>query len=288
MNKLSHQIFTLLWIILFIALSSNVIASDKESAVINEIREHVFVISYVYKNQHINLGVIEGNDALMLINSPIKWQKNEYECFLKNISDKPVKYVINSNDHPYNFQENKFWSEKGAVIISHENFDNSSNRHQLLFSDQLALTFGSERIVAYQSSTRSVGNINVYLVQANVVFLADEKGLVSYEKGLEKALNMGDDQTLFVSGNTGPQNTMDTLGVRKLKTIINQFTLRVEQLYQKGQSVNEIANDRSLDKLAQQFEKQATYRKSIRSRVISILEANFIEISPLSTQKPLG
>ena len=288
MNKLSHQIFTLLWIILFIAPSANLIASDKESPVINEIREHVFVISYIYKNQHVNLGVIEGNNALTLVNSPIKWQKNEYESFLKTISDKPVKYVINSNDHPYNIQENKFWSEKGAVIISHENFENSSSHHQLLFSDQLALTFGAERIVAYQSSTRSLGNINVYLVQANVVFLADEKGLISYKKGLEKSLNMGNDQTLFVSGNTGQKNTMNALGIRKLKTIINQFIQRVEELYQKGQSVNEIANDRSLDKLAQQFEKQATYRKSIRSRVISILEANFIESSPLSTQKPLG
>jgi len=288
MNKLYHQIFTLFWIILFIAPSTNVIASEKESAVINKIREHVFVISYTYKNQHINLGVIEGNDALMLINSPIKWQKNEYESFLKTISDKPVKYVINSNDHPYNLQKNKFWFDKGAVIISHENFENSSSHHHLLFSDQLALTFGYEQIIAYQSSTRFVGNINVYLVQANVVFLADEKGLISYERGLEKALNMGDDQTLFVSGNTGQKNTMDALRVRELKTIINQFTQRVEQLYQKGQSVNEIANDPSLDKLAQQFEKQATYRKSIRSRVISILEANFIESSPLSTQKPLG
>jgi hypothetical protein len=266
----------------------NMDASDKQSATINKIREHVFVISYTHKNEYSKLGVFEGFDGLLLVNSPMEWEENEYESVLKNISDKPIKYIINSNDHPYNPQNNKFWSDKGVVIISHENFDNSSSEHQLLFSDQFSLTFGSERIVAYQSSTSSIGNINVYLVKANVVFLAEEKGLTSYEKGLNKSLNMGNEQTLFISGNTGEKIIMDASGLRKIQTMINQFTQRVKELYHQGQSVDDIAKDSSLGELAKQFEKKVTYRKSIRSRVINILESHFIEVSPLFNQKPLG
>jgi hypothetical protein len=287
-HKQSHQFLSLLWLILFIAPSLNLIADDNDPVAINEIREHVFVISYLYKNNHFNLGVIEQNNGLMLINSPMEWGYIKYESLLKTISNKPVKYIINNNDRPFNQQGNKFWSEKGAVIISHNNFDNSSSEHQLLFSDQLLFTFGSEPIVAFQSSTRAIGNINIYLTKANVVFLADENGLISYEAGLEKALNMGNEQTLFVSGNTGNKKIMDTSEIRRLRTNINNFIQRVEQLYQQGNAVNEITNDRLLDESAQQFEKKSAYRQSIRSRVISILESNINENFPLSPQKSLS
>lgn len=45
----------------------------------------------------------------------------------------------------------------------------------------------------------------------------------------------------------------------KVKVIYSQFTQRIGQLYQQGQSVEEIAKDRQLDALAQQFEKYPLY-----------------------------
>jgi hypothetical protein len=287
-KKLCFQLITSLWILLFIVFSTDIIASEKKSVAVHKIRDHVHVISHIYKNGYINLGVFEGYDGLLLVNSSMESGKSQYQAVLNDISDKPVKYIINSNDAPYNHKENSFWADKGAVIISHENFENSSRNHQLLFTDKLSFTFGAERIIAYQSSPLSIGNINIYLEQANVVFLADEKGLIKYEEGLDKALNMGNDHTIFISANTGKNITMDSSDIRKLKTIVSQVTQRVEQLHQQDHSINEIVKDESLLELVLQLEKHSAYRKSLRSRVISIIEANYIETSPLFPEKSIG
>jgi len=298
-QKPLHLIFTSLWLLVFLTASSDVEANGNKPFTINKIRDYVYVISHIGKNGHINLGVVEGDDGLLLINSWMEWGKEEYAAAIKTISDKPVKYVINSNDDPYNHQGNKFWADKGAVIISHENFKYSPGYHQVLFKDKLSLTFGSELIIAYQSSAHSLGHINIFLEQANVAFMADsfrndwfspqgEKGLVGYLEGLDKALSMGNEKTLFVPGNTGNKITSNATGVRKVRAIVSQFTERVGQLYKQGLSVNEIVNDEKLAALAQQFEKYSVYKNSLRGRVISIIETNFIKPFSLSPKELLG
>jgi len=79
------------------------------------------------------------------------------------------------------------------VIISHESFKSSPEHHQLLFTDQFLLTFGSERIIAYQTSADFLGHINIFLEQDNVAFMANKKGLVSYVEGLDMALSIGNE-----------------------------------------------------------------------------------------------
>jgi hypothetical protein len=273
---------------LLVTFSNHIRANETKSVVVNKIRDHVYVISHVYESGYINLGVFEGNDGLLLINSSMESGNSRYQAVLNEISDKPVKYIINSNDAPYNHKENSFWADKGAVIISHENFENSSRDNQLLFTDQLSFTFGKELIIAYQSAPLSIGNINIYLKQANVVFLADEQGLTKYEEGLDKALNMGNEHTLFISANTGKHITMDTNDIRKLKIVVRKVIQRVEQLHQQDRSINEIINDSPFLELVQQLEKHTAYRKSLRSRVISIIEKSYIETSPLFPEKSVG
>jgi hypothetical protein len=287
-NKLFLQLITSLLILLFILFSTDIIAKDKKSVTVHKIRDHVHVISHIHENGYINIGVFEGSNGLFLVNSSMESGRKQYQAVLNEISDKPVKYIINSNDAPYNHKENSFWAEKGAVIISHENFENSSRDYQLLFTDQLSFTFGTERIIAYQSSPLSIGNINIYFEQANVVFLADEKGLIKYKEGLDKSLNMGNEHTIFISANTGKNITMDSSDIRKLKSIVSQVTQRVEQLHQQDHSINEIVKDKSLLELVMQLEKHSAYSKSLRSRVISIIEANDIETSPLFPEKSIG
>jgi len=284
--KMHQLIFIILCFILFFTSSVSVMAKENNSFAIKKIREHVYVISHLGKNGHVNLGVVEGDDGLLLINSWMEWGNEEYAAVLKTISNKPVKYVINSNDEMYNHQGSRFWAEQGAVIISHESFKSSPEHHQLLFTDQFSLVFGTERVIAYQGSVDSLGHINIFLEQANVAFIANQYELIGYAEGLDKALSMGNDQTLFVSS-IGTKITSDAVGVRKEKASVSQFTQRVRQLYHQGLSINEIADDDLLDEMSQQFEKYTVYKKSLRSKVINIIEKISINVFSLSNKKLL-
>ena len=52
---------------LLVTFSNHIRANETKSVVVNKIRDHVYVISYVYESGYINLGVFEGNDGLLLI-----------------------------------------------------------------------------------------------------------------------------------------------------------------------------------------------------------------------------
>ncbi len=236
---------------------------------VTQLSEHAYVFTRTWKPsaQRTNMGVVIGENGMVLINA--LYRDEEVELFikeLKRLSDKPVKYIINSNWDEYNTWSNQYFKEKGAVIISHENlaFHNGYSA-DINFSDKFSLNVGTETITAYRSYGHSFGHINVHLENANTTFMSDSYrsewmtiegpfGLEGHFKGLDMALATGNESTKYISGNTRSKIVSSREDLLKEKQLRSAFAERVLSLKKEDKSVNEILSDVEIVTICKQYE----------------------------------
>lgn len=152
---------------------------------ITKISEQVYVLKPV-RGMGSNVGVVVADDGLLLIDAMnIQPGVDKFLAkTLKKISDKPVKFIINTHSHRDHTGANKYFSEKGATIISQENvkFAKFDGPNPLLYPNQwlvnkkLTMTFGGEPIVAHAAVSHTYNDLIVYLPKSNLVFMGDNMG----------------------------------------------------------------------------------------------------------------
>ena len=234
-----------------------------------QLNEHTYIITRTGSSsaRRSNMGVIIGEKGLLLIN-PL-FRGNEADQFmntLQKISDKPVKYVINSNWDNYNVAANWYFKDKDVLIISHENIVYHRNIHtQLLFKDKFSLDLGTESIIAYRSLGHSFGHINIHLKKANTTFMSDSYrsqwmtiegpyGLDGHFNGIDMALKMGDQNTKYISGNTSSTIISNRKDLINEKTWRSNFSKRVLELKKQGKSNKEILMDEIIVGIFKKYE----------------------------------
>ena len=178
----------------------------------------------------------------------------------------PVKYVINSNWDNYNIAANWYFKDKDVLIISHENIVYHRNVHtQMLFKDKFSLDIGTESIIAYRSMGHSFGHINIHLEKANTTFMSDSFrsqwmtiegpfGLEGHFKGIDMALEMGNEQTKYISGNTTGTIISKREDLIKEKSLRLNFSNRVFELRKQGKSNKEILKDNVIVGIFKQYD----------------------------------
>jgi len=234
-----------------------------------KLSDHAYIITRTGSSpaHRSNMGVIIGEKGLLLINPLFSGDEaHQFMNALQKISDMPVKYVINSNWDNYNTAANWYFKDKDVLIISHENIVYHKNIHtQLLFKDKFSLDIGTESIIAYRSLGHSFGHINIHLENANTTFMADSYrsqwmtiegpfGLEGHFNGINKALEMGDQHTKYISGNTTGKvisNKEDLINEKELRS---RFSNRVFELRQQGKSNKEILMDDTIVAMFKQYD----------------------------------
>ncbi|MEQ8242698.1 hypothetical protein [Fulvivirga sp.] len=236
---------------------------------VTQLSEHAYLLTRTWKPsvQRTNMGVVIGEKGLVLINALYSDEELElFEKELQKLSDKPVKYVINSNWDAYNTWSNQYFKEMGAVIISHENLAyHDGYNADINFNDKFSLNVGTETITAYRSYGHSFGHINVHLENANTTFMSDSYrsewmtmegpfGLEGHFKGLDMALAMGNEFTKYISGNTHSKIVSSREDLLNEKQLRSAFAERVLSLKKEGKSVNEILSDGEIVAICKQYE----------------------------------
>jgi hypothetical protein len=255
--KLTNYILAVLGIVfLFPAVSLG--QGEKIIYESTQLSDHAYIITRTGSSaaRRSNMGVVIGEKGLLLINPLFRGDEaDQFMLALKTISDMPIKYVINSNWDYYNVAANWYFKDKDVLIISHENIVYHRNIHtQLLFKDKFSLDLGTESIVAYRSFGHSFGHINIHLENANTTFMSDSYrsqwmtiegpyGLEGHFKGIDMALEMGDQNTRYISGNTSGTIISKREDLQNEKILRSKFSDRVFELKQQGKSNEEILGD---------------------------------------------
>lgn len=148
-----------------------------------------------------NTGVIIGTDGILVIDTLIS--SKEAKRFIRDIraiSDKPIKYVINTHYHLDHTFGNSEFQKLGAIIISHANdktkalihnettLKNAQNfgltdkdmegtvicQPMVTFTDKMEIDLGNQRVqLIYPHVSHTDGSILVYLPDKKLLFAGD-------------------------------------------------------------------------------------------------------------------
>lgn len=115
-------------VLLLVCLIVSGSAVAGEPADLTKLSEHVYAVvdfknaSPAANSYGVNTGIVIGNDAVLVIDTRISAKKaQEFIADIKKITDKPIKYVVNTHHHLDHSWGNCEFVKLGAVVIGHEN-----------------------------------------------------------------------------------------------------------------------------------------------------------------------
>lgn len=153
--------------------------------------EHVYAI--ISDGEAGNIAVYENPDGLVLVDDQWVELSPKIKTLLQGISNKPVKYVLNTHFHYDHSDGNKVFGKQGAIIISHENIRKRLEKDQVLsltnlvqkaypfealpfitFSDSLTLNEPNEKIKIYHvKNAHTDGDSFIEFMNAKVIHTGD-------------------------------------------------------------------------------------------------------------------
>lgn len=262
--------FILATLLLLIAMTGS--AKTQSGYQVKKLSEQAYLFTYSWgAKTNTNIGVVASDEGFLLINTMMIGQVDQLEAELAKIADKPVKYVINSNSDWYNTSANEYFANKGATIIAHHGAIYQTNNYsQLLFTDNLSMTFGNEQITAYKSGAHSAGHINIHLANANAIFVADSysprwpsplgpEGIDGLIAGLHNIIELADDNTTIVPGNVAMSITASKADVEREVNLRSQLYSQFAKLQRQGQTASAAVKDKTVISLMKHYEEYAQY-----------------------------
>ncbi len=190
-------------VVLVLALCSPLLAGDAQS--LQKISDHVY--GYVdIKNASpatgfgANGSLVVGRDAALVIDTLISARAaDRFMADIRKITDKPVKYVVNTHYHLDHAWGNSQFAKQGSVVISHDNTRKDMPQSAqalahpeqfgltpkdvegttlqapvITFSDSLTIDLGDVTAeLRYPGPTHTDDSIMAYVPQDKVLFLGD-------------------------------------------------------------------------------------------------------------------
>ena len=140
-----------------------------------------------------NIGLSTGPDGTFIIDDQFAPLTPKIVAAIKLITDKPVKFVVNTHWHGDHTGGNENFGNAGAVIVAHENVRKRMSSEQFIaamntrtpaaphaalpvvtFSDAVTLHLNGDSIAAvHVSPSHTDGDVIVHFMKANVVHMGD-------------------------------------------------------------------------------------------------------------------
>jgi glyoxylase-like metal-dependent hydrolase (beta-lactamase superfamily II) len=223
-----------------------------------------------------NIGVSIGADGVVLIDDKFAALAPKVEAALKSISDKPVRFIINTHFHGDHTDGNAAFGSR-STIIAHDNTRKRmvTGRGKdsppapaaalpiITFDDKLSVHLNGEDIRAVHMPTGHTDtDVVIFFTKSNVVHLGDEffngmypfidsdggggsvKGLIA---NINKLIPMIPAGAKIIPGH-GPVATIKEL--RSYVTMLEQLTAFVEAGVKAGKPLDQLKQDKSLAKFA--------------------------------------
>ncbi|WP_025667106.1 MBL fold metallo-hydrolase [Aquimarina megaterium] len=244
-----------------------------------KITDNLYVIKS--NNYNTNVGVFIGNKEIILID-PMTGSNNHQALLekIKEFSNKPIKYVINTHDHEDHTGANSFFAELGATIISQENIKYTGAKYDLTFKNEYTLDLENERVELYHITSHTFDDVLIYFTKNNTIFMGDtymtnffphfyygggSKGHIDF---IDKALSLGNENTVIVAGHGKLSSDKTELNAYRKNSI--QWIERIKELSLAGKAPDEITQDEEIKQLALTFTGNNTVHAQTIEKTISV------------------
>jgi cyclase len=220
-----------------------------------------------------NIGVSVGNDGVVIVDDQFAPLAPRIEAALKGISDKPVRFVLNTHYHGDHTHGNRAWG-KNASIIAHENV-----RKRLLLPDPDSkemtppvalpvITFdhsatvhlnGEDVRALHFPSGHTDGDSVIFFTQSNVIHMGDDffngmfpfvdleagGSIPGYIAAVESVVKEGKPDTKFIPGH-GPLASLDDL--KSYLAMLKESYQIVSAGVKQGKTLEQLKSQKALAK----------------------------------------
>jgi cyclase len=219
-----------------------------------------------------NIGVSAGEDGVLLIDDQFAPLTPKILAAVKAISDKPIRFVVNTHWHFDHTGGNENLGKGGAVIVAHDNVYKRLSTEQFIrllnnrkvpalskeglpvitFNDTVTFRFNGDEITVYKvHASHTDGDSMVRFNKANIVHTGDVFSAYRYPfidvenggsvKGIVRAMDALlpkiDDQTKVIPGH-GPLATK--ADVKIYRDMIAKTGGRVEALVKQKKTIQQV------------------------------------------------
>jgi glyoxylase-like metal-dependent hydrolase (beta-lactamase superfamily II) len=258
----------LLFVILLASTTGNIFAQERK------IEFKSFQLSdtvYMLRGAGGNLGISTGEDGLYIIDDQVSQVTSQLMQAIREISDKPIRFVINTHYHADHTGGNETIGGAGSVIIAHDNIRKRMNSEQvsnfmknktppyvkealpvLTFSDRMTLHLNGESATAYYvANGHTDGDAIIHFPVSNVIHMGDMyfNGLYPYidldaggsMQGVIEAANLGlslaNESTSIIPGH-GPLAT--TADLQTYRDFLLKASSNVKALVDQGMDLQQV------------------------------------------------
>lgn len=241
---------------------------------------------YMLKGSGGNIGLLTGNDGLMMIDDQFAPLSNKITETIRLISQTSIRFLVNTHIHGDHTGGNDNFSKQGVTLVAHDQVRERMKKEQVnkrlnrttpprekdalptvTFSDKLNFHLNEEEIeLIHLDRGHTDGDVAVYFKKANVIHTGDAfvrygypyidvssggsiKGFVS---SLDRLLIMMNDQTKVIPGHGELAAKND---VKILRDQIVDILDQVAKALKKGKKIEEISSLGITDKYDAQLGK---------------------------------
>ena len=208
-------------------------------------------------------GLLVGDEYVVLIDDSFAPLGPALLEKIKELAGRPADFVINTHAHGDHTGSNQFQAENGAIIVAHDNLrsrmeaDPEQNTGPgalpvITFSNEMTFHVnGLEAYVFHIPSAHTDGDAAILFREPNVIAAGDllfhgmfpfidldsGGGVAGYKAGMQRLIDMADDETKFMPGHGPVASRTD---VQKDLDMLVDAEARVKALIDKSMSADDI------------------------------------------------
>jgi glyoxylase-like metal-dependent hydrolase (beta-lactamase superfamily II) len=226
---------------------------------------------YVLFGQGGNIGLSVGDDGVYIIDDQYAPLTDKINHAIDDITDQPVKFVINTHWHGDHVGGNENFGKSGSIIVAHDNVRKRMNSEQIstlsgkktpaspkdalpvvTFDSELSLHLNNDKMRVYHvAKAHTDGDAIIYFEKDNVLHMGDTYFNIGYPfidtgsggtidgyiAAVERGLELSDDKTQIIPGH-GPMSNKAEL--TEFSNMLKDLRSKVSKLKSAGKSLEEV------------------------------------------------
>ncbi|WP_430410324.1 MBL fold metallo-hydrolase [Kordia sp.] len=234
---------------------------------------------YMLVGQGGNIAISVGADGVFMIDDQFAPLTPKILAAIKSVTDKPVKFLINTHWHGDHTGGNENMQKEGAVIVAHENvrkrmsvdqFNKERNRTTpaspkealpvITFSKDVSFHFNDEDIFIFHvHEAHTDGDAMVYFTKSNVLHMGDTYfqgkypfidlnsggSTQGYIAAIKKALLLINEDTKIIPGH---RNVSDKMALQTYVEMLQEIETNILAEIKAGKSEEDVTKNTSLTK----------------------------------------